>query len=157
MYVCVCVGIDSDYKVGFVYGSIKFKLPSLNWIYSFKVKGLISVQVNMLLTLLVKCRNSHKACTHSSNLNTEQSPRDKRRMKSCYQKKNLHLSKVELGISSIRLLMQEMWFSPWVGKIPWRRKLGNPLQYSCLGNSMDRGTWLATVLGVTKSWTQLSD
>ena len=27
---------------------------------------------------------------------------------------------------------------------------GNPLQYSCLGNSMDRGAWWATVLGVTK-------
>ena len=27
---------------------------------------------------------------------------------------------------------------------------GNPLQYSCLGNSMDRGTWQATVHGVTK-------
>ena len=28
---------------------------------------------------------------------------------------------------------------------------GNPLEYSCLGNSMDRGTWLARVHGVTKS------
>ena len=28
---------------------------------------------------------------------------------------------------------------------------GNPLQYSCLGNPMDRGAWWATVLGVTKS------
>ena len=27
---------------------------------------------------------------------------------------------------------------------------GNPLQYSCLENSMDRGTWQATVHGVTK-------
>ena len=27
---------------------------------------------------------------------------------------------------------------------------GNPLQYSCLGNLMDRGIWLATVHGVTK-------
>ena len=27
---------------------------------------------------------------------------------------------------------------------------GNPLQYSCLENSMDRGTWWATVHGVTK-------
>ena len=27
---------------------------------------------------------------------------------------------------------------------------GNPLQYSCLGNSVDRGTWWATVHGVTK-------
>ena len=28
---------------------------------------------------------------------------------------------------------------------------GNPLQYSCLENHMDRGTWWATVHGVTKS------
>ena len=34
---------------------------------------------------------------------------------------------------------------------------GNPLQYSCLENSMDKGVWQATVHGVTKSWTQLSD
>ena len=30
---------------------------------------------------------------------------------------------------------------------------GNPLQYSCLENSMSRGGWQATVLGMTKSWT----
>ena len=30
---------------------------------------------------------------------------------------------------------------------------GNPLQYSCLENSMDRGAWQTTVHGVTKSWT----
>jgi len=34
---------------------------------------------------------------------------------------------------------------------------GNPLQYSCLENSMDREAWWATVHGVTKSWTRLSD
>ena len=34
---------------------------------------------------------------------------------------------------------------------------GNPLQYSCLGNPMKRGTWRATVHRVTKSQTQLSD
>ena len=32
---------------------------------------------------------------------------------------------------------------------------GNPLLYSCLENSMDRGSLRATVYGVTKSWTQL--
>ena len=32
---------------------------------------------------------------------------------------------------------------------------GNPLQYACLENSMSRGAWLATVHGVTKSWTRL--
>ena len=34
---------------------------------------------------------------------------------------------------------------------------GNPLQYSCLENSMDGGAWWATVHGVAKSPTQLSD
>ena len=32
---------------------------------------------------------------------------------------------------------------------------GNPLQYSCLENPMNKGAWWATVHGVTKSWTQL--
>ncbi|CAI9162891.1 unnamed protein product [Rangifer tarandus platyrhynchus] len=31
---------------------------------------------------------------------------------------------------------------------------GNPLQYSCLENSMDRGAWWATVHGIVKSWTE---
>ena len=34
---------------------------------------------------------------------------------------------------------------------------GNALQYSCLENFMHRGSWLATVHGVTKSWTRLSN
>ena len=34
---------------------------------------------------------------------------------------------------------------------------GNPLQYSCLKNPMDRGAWWATVHGLAKSRTQLSD
>ena len=34
---------------------------------------------------------------------------------------------------------------------------GNPLQYSCLENPMDRGAWQTAICGVTKSWTQLSD
>ena len=32
---------------------------------------------------------------------------------------------------------------------------GNPLQYSCLENPMDRGAWWATVHGVAKSWIRL--
>ena len=34
---------------------------------------------------------------------------------------------------------------------------GNPLQYSCMENPMDRGTWQAIVHGVAKRWTRLSD
>ena len=38
--------------------------------------------------------------------------------------------------------------SPGVGN-------GNPLQYTCVENSMDRGAWWAAVHGITKSWTRL--
>ena len=34
---------------------------------------------------------------------------------------------------------------------------GKPLQYSCLGNLMDRGAWWAAVHGVSESQTQLSN
>ena len=40
-------------------------------------------------------------------------------------------------------------FDPWVKKIHWSRN-GNPLQYSCRENSMDRGAWKATVHGTTE-------
>ena len=45
---------------------------------------------------------------------------------------------------------------PGLGRSPGEGN-GNPLQYSCLKNPMDRGTWWATVHGVAKSRTQLSN
>ena len=42
------------------------------------------------------------------------------------------------------------------GKSPGEEH-GNPLQYSCLGNPMDRRAWWAIVPRITKSQTQLSD
>ena len=45
-------------------------------------------------------------------------------------------------------------FDPWFRKIPWSMK--EPLQYSCLENSMDREAWQATVYEVTESWTRLN-
>ena len=44
---------------------------------------------------------------------------------------------------------------PGSGSSPGEKQ-GNPLQYTCLENSMDSGAWQATVHGVTKSQTQLS-
>ena len=40
-------------------------------------------------------------------------------------------------------------FDPWVRKIPWRRKW-QPISYSLLGSSMDRGSWPSTVFGITR-------
>ena len=45
---------------------------------------------------------------------------------------------------------------PGLGRSPGEGN-GNPLQYSCLENPMDRGAWWATVPGVTESPTRLSD
>ena len=49
----------------------------------------------------------------------------------------------------------------WVQSLGWEdpleKGMAYPLQYSVLENSMDRGAWQATVHGVTKSQTRLSD
>ena len=53
--------------------------------------------------------------------------------------------------------MWETWgLIPGLGRSPG---IGNgyPLYYSSLENSMDKEAWWATVHGVTKSWTRLSD
>ena len=49
-----------------------------------------------------------------------------------------------------------------LGLIPgWEKSLGegnsNPLQYSCLENPKDRGTWQGTGHGVVKSWARMRD
>ena len=59
----------------------------------------------------------------------------------CFLVKNLPANVGDTGdVGSIPYLGR----SPGVGN-------GNPLQYSCLENSMDRGAWWATVCGVAKS------
>ena len=45
---------------------------------------------------------------------------------------------------------------PGLGRFPGGG-IGTPLQYSCLENPMDRGTWQTTVYGVAKSRTRLSN
>ena len=45
---------------------------------------------------------------------------------------------------------RQMGLIPGLGRSPLEGT-GNPLQYSCLGNPMDGGTWWATVHGVTNS------
>ena len=49
---------------------------------------------------------------------------------------------------------RDMGSVPGLGRSP-REGHSNPLQYSCLENPMDRGTWQVTAHGVAKSQTQL--
>ena len=45
---------------------------------------------------------------------------------------------------------------PGSGRSPGKGN-GNPLQYSCLENPMDGGSWQATFHAAAKSWTRLND
>ena len=51
--------------------------------------------------------------------------------------------------------MQETQVQPLCQEDPGEGN-GNPLQYYCLENSMDRGAWWAAIYGTAKSWTRLS-
>ena len=44
---------------------------------------------------------------------------------------------------------EDLGFIPWLGRSPGEGN-GNPLQYSCLENPMDRGAWQATVHGLQR-------
>ena len=48
--------------------------------------------------------------------------------------------------------IKEVGSIPGSGRSPGGRH-GNPFQYSCLKNPMDRGTWWATVHRIAESWT----
>ena len=50
----------------------------------------------------------------------------------------------------------DLGLNPGLGKFPGEGN-GNPFQYSCLENPMDREVWWATLHRVTKSQTRLSD
>ena len=51
---------------------------------------------------------------------------------------------------------EDVGLFPRLGRAPGEGN-GNPLQYSCLENPMDRGAWQPKAQGVAKSRTQLSD
>ena len=49
----------------------------------------------------------------------------------------------------VKITSHKFLFYSWVGKSPGEGN-GNPLQYSCLENPMDRGAWQATIHGVKR-------
>ena len=57
--------------------------------------------------------------------------------------------KISLSMQKKVCFISELGRSPGEGN-------GNPIQYFCLGNLRDRGSWQATVHGVTKGWIRLS-
>ena len=63
----------------------------------------------------------------------------------------------ETSISATRDRFQGVTANFEAGNSAFGEGNGNPLQYSCLENPMDRGAWWATVHGVAKSRTGLSD
>ena len=73
---------------------------------------------------------------------------------------SLQVSRIKGSVAesagSVWLQQRRRGFNPWVERSPGEGK-GNPLQYFCLKNSMDRGAWLATVHGVTKKGAWLGD
>ena len=65
------------------------------------------------------------------------------------------VEKSQTGLKNLGTTMQEtkeMWFDPWVRKIPWRRKQ-QPTRVFLLGNPMDRCAWWVPVHGLAKSQT----
>ena len=62
----------------------------------------------------------------------------------------------QLTVKNLPASAGDVGLIPGSGRPPGEGN-GNLLQYSCLGNPMDRGAWWATVHGVTKSWTQFSN
>ena len=82
-------------------------------------------------------------------------PRRLQRFGDCWQG-HLGPSRVGLVVKNPPAKAGDADSTPGSGRSPGGGQ-GNPLQYSCLENPMDRGAWRAAVGGVAKSWTRLSD
>ena len=70
---------------------------------------------------------------------TQRLKRPRRQLRPSAIKQQLHRW---LGVKESACQCRGHGFNPRIRKIPWRRT-GNPLQYSCLENPMDRGAWRA--------------
>ena len=63
-------------------------------------------------------------------------------------------SQIALVVKNLLANAGDTGLIPGLGRSPGGRQ-GNPLEYSCLENRMDKGAWQATVHSAAKSWTQL--
>ena len=79
-----------------------------------------------------------------------------------FPSKSLHLGTLCEGFPDASVVENQLVNAGDAGSIPGLGSFsgvgnGNPLQYSCLENPMDRGAWKATIREVINSWTWLSD
>ena len=72
---------------------------------------------------------------------------------------SFRLDKPHLSLMAQCLQCWRLEVNPWVLEDPLEEEMAThpSPQYSCLENPTDRGAWWATVHGVTKSWTRLSN
>ena len=75
-----------------------------------------------------------------------------RRKESLGQSLNWRFPQKRQSVKEFACNMEDLGSIPGSGRSPEVRN-GNPLQYACLENSVDRGAWWVTVHGVTKSRT----
>ena len=79
-----------------------------------------------------------------------------------FKKINLYLLIIHSwGVSAVKESVCSGGTETWVRSLsqedPLEKEIGNPLQYSCLEKSHGQRIWWATVYGVAKEWTPLSD
>ena len=131
--------------------------------YFCKVRSTV-LGLRPALVTTAPCKSLVPASRQSDTTFSKESSTDKESGTNCHWYKMERLTKEPMAHSTklARWLrwyknppaMQETWIQ--LGRSAGGGQ-GNPLQYSCLENPMDRGVWRATVHGVTKSLTRLSD
>ena len=148
---------------------LPFVIPFSSCLQSFLASGFFSNE----LALCIRCP---KYLRFSISPSTEYSELISLRLTDLIFLWSKRLSRVFSGttVKSIKSLVLSLLYGPVVknpcvnagatgdaGSIPELRRFlgvenGNPLHYSCLENSLDKGAWWATVHGVSKSQTWLS-
>ena len=88
------------------------------------------------------------------NVNGLNAPTKRNRLAEWIQKQDLNVWFIPSGSDGQESACNagDLGSMPGLGRSPGEGN-GNPFQYSCLENSMDRGAWQATVHVVAKSWT----
>ena len=123
-------------------------------------------RLGLVLRLQVRFRSISQACSFSHtyqppcHIHLTANHRGARGKSNCMYTESLCLMSVHITLPNARNPMKSgpvMLACKLCPKVEGGEGNGSPLQYSCLENPMNGGAWWATVHGVAKSWTRLSD